>query len=259
MTFPDQMGREVLLPNWPPRRIVSLVPSQTELLCSLGLEAQLVGITKFCVRPAAIFREKTRVGGTKTLDLDKIHALRPDLILANKEENMPDQVTALMAHFPVWVSDVPNLEAAVEMIRQVGQVCDRATAAEQLTKDIEVAFAGLHAARAMYPPRRVAYFIWRKPWMVAGTGTFIHDMLTRCGFENVFSDRPRYPECTPADIQAAKPDLLLLSSEPFPFKEKHIAELQALCPGAEVRLVDGELFSWYGSRLLEAAAYFKEL
>lgn len=256
MLFYDQLQHSVHLHQWPPRRIVSLVPSQTELLHYLGLEREVVGITKFCIHPAAWFQQKTRVGGTKTLDIQKIAALQPDLLLGNKEENDQAQIEGLAARYPVWLSDVSTLDDALDMILRIGSVTDRAAAARQLTTDIRQAFEVLETG---YPRSRAAYFIWRKPYMVAATDTFIDNMLTRAGFDNVFAHLTRYPEITLDDLANAQPDCILLSSEPYPFAEKHFAPLREVCPAASIQLVDGEAFSWYGSRLLSAPAYFQSV
>lgn len=248
----------VSAPERPPERIVSLVPSQTELLWSLGLERAVVGITKFCVRPQAWFQQKTRVGGTKTIHLERIHALQPDLVLANREENVREQVEALAERYPVWVSDVSNLSDALAMIEQIGILTHRAAEARALAKRIKAAFVAF-GPEPHWRPRRVAYFIWRKPWMVAGGDTFIHAMLTAAGFENVFAEARRYPEVLLADLSRYTPEVLLLSSEPYPFAEKHVAEFREACPQTQILLADGEMFSWYGSRLLEAPEYFQQL
>ncbi|MCU0432556.1 MAG: helical backbone metal receptor [Bacteroidia bacterium] len=256
-TLTDQMGRRITLMQRP-RRIVSLVPSQTELLAHLGLNEEVTGITKFCIHPEHWFRTKTRVGGTKQYDLAKIAALQPDLIIGNKEENDREQIEQLMQLYPVWMSDIFNLTDALQMIEHIGAITGKATEANALTKEIERAFTSL--AQLQTQTRRAAYFIWRNPWMTAGSQTFINDMLQRCGFENVFSAaNSRYPEITNEQLKAAKPEVILLSSEPYPFKEKHIAELQEICPDAKISLVDGEMFSWYGSRLLAAPEYFSAI
>ncbi len=259
MEFTDQLGRQIVLHTWPPRRIVSLVPSQTELLADLGLEEEVVGITKFCVHPGRWFRTKTRVGGTKKLHLDRIEALAPDLVLANKEENERARIEALAARFPVWVSDVANLEDALDMIRRVGALTGREAPAVDMATRIREGFARLRQASSGQPPLRVAYFIWRNPWMVAGGGTFIQSVLKAAGFHNVFAERPRYPEVTIEEVAQAAPDVLLLSSEPFPFGEKHIRELAELLPHIPAVLVDGQMCSWYGSRLLYTPDYLARL
>ncbi|MBK9274074.1 MAG: ABC transporter substrate-binding protein [Flavobacteriales bacterium] len=252
----DQMGRKVSVPDVP-QRIISLVPSQTELLHDLGLGDRVVGITKFCIHPEAWFRSKARVGGTKQVDLEKVRALSPDLIIGNKEENSQADIETLEREFPVWMSDVRDLSGALDMIRRVGALTGTDSMAVQLNSDIEQAFSSL---RPLSPPRSAAYLIWHEPMLVAGTDTFVNDMLTRCGLTNAFAHRTeRYPEVSPGQLAAADPDVILLSSEPFPFAEMHILHYTMLCPGTPVHLVDGELFSWYGSRLLKAPAYFSGL
>jgi ABC-type Fe3+-hydroxamate transport system substrate-binding protein len=256
LQYTDMTGRRISL-EAPPLRIVSVVPSQTELLYDLGLEEEVVGITRFCIHPREWFRNKQRIGGTKQLHLDKIAALQPDLILANKEENTKSEIEALAAQFPVWISDIGNLEEALQMIREVADITGKSEAGKVLANRISSGFA------ALIPPvqqqKKVAYFIWRNPWMTVGRDTFIHDMLGRCGWTNVYEDLSRYPATTLEELAARKPDLVLLSSEPYPFKEQHIAELRELLPDAAIQLADGEMFSWYGSRLTKAPAYFREL
>ena len=251
----DQLGRRVAVP-FPPRRIVSLVPSQTELLFDLGLGAKVVGVTKFCIHPAEARTKATVIGGTKNFDFDKIAALKPDLIIGNKEENYQHGIEQLAADYPVWLSDISNLPEALDMIRRVGFVAGAKDKAAALGAEIEASFAPLATAA---PPVSVAYFIWRKPYMVAATGTFIDDMLRRAGFVNSFANLSRYPEISAEQLAAAAPQRILLSSEPYPFGAKHLAEFQSICPAAKIDIVDGELFSWYGSRLRYSAAYFSSL
>lgn len=254
-TFTDQMSRTISIPS-SPQRIVSLVPSQTELLHYLGLEKEVVGITKFCVHPMEWFRTKKRVGGTKQLKIEAIEALQPDLIIGNKEENERSQIEILAKKYPVWMSDIQSLEEALQMIQEVGILINKKAEATNLVRLIQTDFSNLPKPEK---PIRVAYLIWRKPYMVAAADTFIHEMLQSAGFENVFAAQSRYPEITLEDLAQAQPEVILLSSEPYPFKDKHFAEFQRLCPLAVVQLVDGELFSWYGSRLLHSAAYFRNL
>jgi ABC-type Fe3+-hydroxamate transport system substrate-binding protein len=256
--FTDQLGRTLSLDR-PPQRIISLVPSQTELLYTLGLEEEVVGITKFCIHPEQWFRHKTRIGGTKDIRPEIIHSLQPDLVLANKEENDRTQIEELFPKVPVWVSDVATLADALQMIRSVGQLTGKAVQAESLASAIARRFAGLEAPESPRASLRTAYFIWRKPWMVAGGDTFIQDMLFRAGFTNIFRDQPRYPSIELESLAGSDCELVLLSSEPYPFREKHIGEIREVLPRATIRLVDGEIFSWYGSRLLQAPAYLREL
>ena len=250
----DALGRLVVLPD-PPRRIVSLVPSQTELLADLGLDAEVVGLTRFCVHPEGWKKRKRIVGGTKNVHPDRVAALAPDLVIANREENVRNEVKALAAFAPVYVTDVGTVDEALAMIRSVGRLVDRAERADALADGIAAGFDALAEA----PPLRAAYFIWREPWMSVGHDTIIHDVMRRAGFANVFGDRRRYPEVTADEIAEAQPEVVLLSSEPYPFRDKHLAEMQALVPDARVLLVDGELFSWYGSRLLHAPPYLAAL
>jgi ABC-type Fe3+-hydroxamate transport system substrate-binding protein len=254
-SFTDMMGRGVKVP-FPPRRIISVVPSQTELLYDLGLDDEVVGITKFCVHPEGWFRDKTRVGGTKTLNLEKIRALQPDLIIANKEENDQEQIETLAKEYPVWVSDISTIEEALRMIDGVGAIVNREAKANELIKDIVSGFESLQRSALK---KRVAYLIWYQPWMAAGADTFISNMIETIGWENVFKDQGRYPEISIEALKEYRPDVVLLSSEPFPFKDRHAAEIKEAMPEVDVKLVDGEMFSWYGSRMLKAVSYFSEV
>ncbi len=253
--FVDMMGREVVV-NYPPRRIVSLVPSQTELLYELGLEEEVVGITKFCVHPDSWYRHKTRVGGTKNANMQRIAALQPELIIANKEENTREQIEELAKLYPVWISDVCDLSGAMEMITGVGRVTNRT---EQSIKMVDSILLNFNDLSKVVVAKKVAYFIWKNPWMCAGGDTFISDMISRLGWVNVFGEINRYPEVTMAELKETGAELILLSSEPYPFKQQHIDEITQVMPQARVMLVDGEMFSWYGSRLLHATGYFNSL
>ena len=257
--FTDQINRVVTLPSWPPRRIVSLVPSQTELLHGLGLENEVAGITKFCVHPARWFQTKPRVGGTKTLNIKKIEDLRPDLIIGNKEENEQAQIETLAERYPVWMSDVRTLDDAYDMIRRVGELTGKGSEAENLIQKIQAGFVLHRAPSALLRRPSAVYLIWRKPYMAAGGDTFIHEMLGVAGFDNIYASKSRYPEISPEELARAQPGVILLPSEPYPFAEKHMDAIREICPASRIRLVDGEMFSWYGSRLLLAGKYFSEL
>lgn len=251
----DATGFRVTLTG-PAQRIVSLVPSQTELLHDLGLEAEVVGITRFCVHPAHWRRTKTRIGGTKDVRVERVRALAPDLVIANREENVKEQVEAIRGFCPVWTSDVNELPDALEMIRSVGRLTGREAAAGNMARSIEDGFDAI--GRPEFPVR-TAYLIWKDPWMAAGGGTFIDDMMRRCGFSNVFADRPRYPVTSLDELSASGAQRVLLSSEPYPFRERDLEAVRRELPRAEVSLVDGEMFSWYGSRLRESARYLMGL
>lgn len=250
-TYSDQMLREVEIIR-PLRSIVSIVPSQTELLADLGLAYMVSGVTKFCVHPKDLKAAKTIVGGTKTLNFDTIRKLNPDLIIGNKEENTQAEIEALEKEFPVWMSDIHDLDSALEMIGMLGEILDVKHHSSSIAEKIRTEFRNL---QPLSGPRSALYLIWRKPFMAAGKNTFIDDCLKRCGFINCVTEE-RYPE---VDLSALDPEVILLSSEPYPFREKHVAELQDCFPQADIKLVDGEFFSWYGSRLLKAPAYFQEL
>ena len=256
--FVDQIGNIVSLQQ-PPKRIVSLVPSQTELLFYLGLKEEVVGITKFCIHPDEMFRSKVRVGGTKKCDFEKIKALNPDLIIGNKEENDQEQIEQLIKLYPVWMSDIKTLPDAMEMISKIGTLVQKEDEAKQLVQNIENAFLDLRVNNGA-KTISVAYFIWKTPYMCAGSNTFIDDVLQHCGMENIFKKSDsRYPIMEIADLKKYNPQLILLSSEPHPFKEENMNEFRSVLPNATIRIVDGEMFSWYGSRLLVAAAYLKSL
>jgi len=260
MIFTDQLNRKIEL-NDTPKRIISLVPSQTELLFDLGLNEEVVGITKFCVHPAEWFKTKTKVGGTKNYDLEKIKALQPDLIIGNKEENEQRQIEELMHLYPVWMSDIVTLKDACDMITAVGTLVGKQQQSTLLKLQIEYQFQKISSAAHLSDKISVAYFIWKKPYMVAGGTTFINEMLHICGFTNVFASHQssRYPQISQEDLLAANPQLIMLSSEPYPFVEKHVQEFQRICPDAKIMIVDGEFFSWYGSRLVKASGYFTKL
>jgi ABC-type Fe3+-hydroxamate transport system substrate-binding protein len=253
--FKDQLGNTVNINN-PPQRIISLVPSQTEFLFDIGLDKEIIGITRYCVYPETKYQYRIKVGGTKRVDFNLIFALQPDLIIANKEENTQEDIEKLQEIFPVWVSDINNLNDAFEMMDSLGEITGKSLEAEKIIFKIKERF---NAYSLDHSDAKVAYFIWRKPYMVAGSDTFVNNMLSYAGYKNVFESKSRYPEVSDDDLRIASPDFILLSSEPYPFKEKHLQEFKNICPSAKVILVDGEYFSWYGSRLLGAAEYFKTL
>ena len=255
--FTDQTGRALDLPS-KPQRIVSVVPSQTELLSDLGLNDEVIGITKFCIHPSEWFHNKFRVGGTKKLNHDAIDSLHPDLIIANKEENTKEDIERLSCRYPVWISDIQNLTDAYEMIQAIGLITHTINKADEIIANIKQEFRSLVKDEAALH-KKAAYLIWQDPYMTVGSDTFIHSMMELAGFENIFSVKSRYPEITIDEIRNSGCEILLLSSEPFPFKQKHIDELQPAMPTTKIILVDGEMFSWYGSRLLYAPSYFRQL
>jgi len=256
MMVTDGRGKPIRLPR-PPRRIVSLVPSTTETLFALGLGDAVVGITRFCVHPAERLGGLTKVGGTKDLVLERLVALQPDLVIGNVEENTAEMFAAVEANAPLYAAFPRTVDEAIADLRAMGELVGAAAAAQQWAERIETTRAELHAAAR--PGKRVAYLIWRKPWMVAGGDTFISAMLAEAGCSNAFADRPgRYPTITLEAL--AEVDAVLLSSEPFPFKARHRAELaaQSGVPEDRIHFVDGEMMSWHGVRMAAAMAWLKE-
>lgn len=250
--FTDQMDREVEVSPFP-QRIISLVPSLTELLVDLGLGDRLVGVTKFCVHPKGFKKKKTVIGGTKQFRFDVIESLCPDLIIGNKEENYKEGIITLEKKFPVWMSDVFDLEDALDMIGKIGKLTGKDREADELAERIRKGFD------IDLPSKGTAvYLIWQDPVIVVGKHTFIDKMIQKAGFENLIK-ATRYPQLSLEEIGELSPDFILLSSEPFPFKKRHLEFFQEKFPNAEVRLVDGELFSWYGSRLVNTPDYLKGL
>lgn len=248
------MKREVLLPVFP-LRIVSLVPSQTELLFDLGLGERVVGVTKFCIHPKEWFDTKSRVGGTKQVDFDKIAKLKPDLIIGNKEENSKEDIEELEKYYPVWMSDIYTLEDALEMIFEVSGFTKSKERGIEILNSISTA---KNSFKEPIDLKKVVYFIWNNPYMVVGKNTFIDDMLYHAGYVNVVM-KDRYLELSLENLKTLNPEVILLSSEPFPFNKNHVAELKKHLPEVEIKIVDGEMFSWYGSKLTEAFPYFSSL
>lgn len=240
-----------------PRRIISLCPSLTETLFALGLADAVVGRTRYCIHPAQAVADVAVVGGTKQIDMDAVAALQPDLIIAEKEENRRQDVEALAASWPVYVLDIRDLAQARAAISTLGELCDAVQPAGNLLRHIEQAWQHLPVLPS---PPRVLYLIWRKPWMAAGADTYIDAVLAALGMDNLARQLPgRYPDLGAEQLGALQADLCLLSSEPFPFDKRHIDELRALMPSTRFELVDGEMFSWYGSRMLTAAPYLAQL
>lgn len=260
MTLTDQLGTAHTFAH-PPKRIVSLVPSQTELLYELGLEQSIVGITKFCVHPFHFKSVKTIVGGTKNVKLDKIRELAPDIVIANKEENTLQIVEELRPICPVWVTDIVTVDDNLQMIADFGQLFNKRTEAQKWKDKIQFAYRDFQYFIKDRPSKKAAYFIWADPYMVAGGNTYIDEMLRLNRFENIYGGRQeRYPEVIIQKMRIqGDPDYVFLSSEPFPFKDEHAFELGRYTHHAKTVFVDGEMFSWYGSRLLKAFDYFKKL
>ena len=251
-TVRDQMGLWVKVPS-APKRIVSLVPSQTELLFYLGLTHEVIGITKFCIYPDEAKKTSSIIGGTKKFNFHRIESLKPDLIIGNKEENYQEGIDQLKQNYPVWMSDITDLSEALNMIQQIGVITGKTSESQKLMKEIKTGFSTRPSGIF-----KAVYLIWDNPIMVAGKGTFIDEMLSLAGFDNAV-ELERYPTLNIEQLKSLNPDVILLSSEPFPFKQKHMDQFKKIFPYTKVLLVDGELFSWYGSRLLKSPKYFSQL
>ncbi|GAA0878044.1 helical backbone metal receptor [Algoriphagus jejuensis] len=230
-----------------------MVPSQTELLVDLGLEEQIVGVTRFCVRPSQLRKSKTIVGGTKNYRFDVIEGLEPDLIIGNKEENDQEGIERLAKIYPVWMSDIFDLNDSLLMIADFGRITGTEIKASEIVAQIETSLAQGTPYKGT-----CVYLIWDNPKMTVGKNTFIDSMLALAGFENLIQTE-RYPEIGEEELIRLSPNFVLLSSEPFPFREKHRKAFQKILPESRILLVDGEMFSWYGSRLLYAMDYFNRL
>ncbi len=250
----DHLGRNLEIPS-SLDRVISVVPSLTELLFSLGLEREISAITKFCIHPKEMVYGYRKIGGTKNLQVSAILDLNPQLIIANKEENDRQQINQLAEKVPVWVSDIRDLPQALKAIMEIGYLVNRKAVSGKLVSEIKKRFRTIPV---MDSPPRALYMIWRKPYMAAGVDTFIHNMMTLAGLENILKVN-RYPQLSMDDLLILDPQVILLSSEPYPFKNQHVEEIQGYFPAAKVLLVDGEMFSWYGSRLLKVPAYFQSL
>lgn len=240
-----------------PKRIISLVPSISSLLYHFELELETIAITKFCTLPEHWNKTKILIGGTKNIKTDLIAKLNPDLIIANKEENIKEQIEELAGQFPVWLTDVNNLEDNLAMIDMLGKITGKEKLSNKLLLNISNAFDEFNRSKnAKYS---TCYLIWKDPFMSVGSDTFIHEMMDKAGFDNIFREQKRYPTVTIADIIAKKPELILLSSEPYPFKEKHLEMLRSYFPNTILLLTDGIYFSWYGDQIQHSPSYFKEL
>lgn len=237
-------------------RIVSLVPSITELLYTLALTSNVVGITQFC--PENKHHSATPIGGTKTVAIQKIEALSPDIIIANKEENTETDILQLAENHQVWLTDIKTLDDAQKLIQHSGALFNRVPEAAYLNHLITQGFNDLKTLKQNLSTQTFLYFIWKSPDMVAGNDTFIHHLITEfLPLENACK-HPRYPALEHLTLSST-PNWIFLSSEPYPFSEKHYKTYQDKFPNSKIKCVDGTYFSWYGSRLIDTIHYFHEI
>jgi len=248
----DDLGTPILF-TCEPKKIISLVPSLTETLVEAGLKTTLVGITKFCVHPKGLLKEIEVIGGTKNPRIRNILATKPDLIFANKEENRLEDINELKKYTQVYVTDIKNNQGILNFLHMLNLLF-KTEACERLFYKLQK--IPLYTEREKIP---TCYLIWKDPWMTVGQDTFIHYMMEKYGFQNIYSATERYPVVSLENIKVRQPKIVMLSSEPYPFKEKEKTELLKLLPDTNIILVDGEMFSWYGSRLLEADLYINDL
>lgn len=253
-TFIDQTGREIQIAD-KLNSIVSLVPSLTELLFFFKMDDKITGITDFCVHPADKTEKIIKVGGPLNFSIEKIKALKPDLIVASKSENNKQKILELAKNFPVFISDVKNLEDAYKLIEKLGNICNQTELAQNLTQNLASGFDRLSTPLAV----SAVYLVWEKPYIVAGNETFIHDILKNIGIDNSFVHLKGYQKIIGKQLSEIKADILLLPSEPYAFDKSHIEHYKKLLPDSKILLVDGQLFCWYGNRLLLAINYLKNL
>ncbi|MDI3527997.1 MAG: hypothetical protein PWR03_2181 [Tenuifilum sp.] len=251
----DDLGREVFF-SFPPQRIVSLVPSITELLFDLGLDDKIVGVTSYCIHPKQA-KSKVIVGGTKNVDASLIRRLKPDLILAEKSENQKENVLDVAAECSVYTFDISGFDDAIKMIQTVGILTSTTEQANEISKKVTSQFRNLGTARTS---KTVFYPVWKNPYITINASTFISSMLKFCGLKNIFDGYDKsYPVVDLSEVINHNPDIILLPSEPYEFSQDDMAELKSLFPNSKLFLVDGEMFAWYGSRMLKAVDYFSEL
>ena len=242
----------------PHPRIVSLVPSITELLCDLGLADALVGRTGFCIHPRKAVRAIPKVGGTKDVNLARLRALSPTHVILNVDENRQEDAQALAEFVPTLVVTHPLAPLDnLALYRLIGGIFGREREADDLCEKFQAEYAALRAAAAALFPERVLYLIWRNPWMTVSRDTYVSRTLALVKWETVPEESAdRYPQIALDEAELCAASVVLLSSEPYPFREPHLAEVRARLPTARrVVLIDGEMTSWYGSRAIAALSY----
>jgi ABC-type Fe3+-hydroxamate transport system substrate-binding protein len=253
----DDLGFRLELKS-PPRRIISLVPSWTETLFAMGLGNEVVGVTKFCVEPAAAVASVEKIGGTKNPDLRAIARLEPDFVIANAEENRREDVEKIReqgaAVFTTYPKTIPG---AVESILKLGTALGKESEANAMAREIVRNVSGIEASVGVWSklPFRVFCPIWKNPWMGFNADTYAHDVLRMLGFNNIFASAgERYPTTTLAEAIERKPDIVLLPDEPYEFKDRDIEELKKVLPpglARRVMIVSGRDLHWYGVHMVK--------
>lgn len=233
-------------------KIVSLVPSITETLIDLGCD-ELVGRTRYCIHPEEIVKNIPVVGGTKAIHPEKIKELEPEVIIANREENVKEQIEPLMKNYRVWLTDVKTIDDNYDLIINAGSLIFHHFQARDYCMKLEE----IWATNRLQKEIKVAYLIWKKPFMTVGGDTFVSQVLSQLGFQNIFENRQRYPAIELSDLKGA--DIIMLSTEPYPFTEKNIPEFQTVFPNKQVIVVDGEAFCWFGTHPAKCGDYYQRL
>ncbi|MDM1046415.1 ABC transporter substrate-binding protein [Myroides sp. 1354] len=256
----DQLGREHRFEQ-SPKRIVSLVPSLTETLFDLGLEDELVGITTACMHPYQLRVTKTSIGEPKKVDIEQIQLMQPDVVVASPTENTMEDIERLQAICPVWLVDVRTMDQNFQLIELLGQLFNKRTEARKWMDKISFGQKDLMDFVSERPGFKVAYFIGKDPFVVAGEGTFIQELLELNKFENVYADRVElYPEVEIKKIRIqGDPELVFLPSMPYAFQEEDAFEIGRFTHHGKTIFVEGEMFSWYGTRVCKAFDYFKQI
>ncbi|MBN2757638.1 MAG: ABC transporter substrate-binding protein [Bacteroidales bacterium] len=255
MKFTDSLKRNITI-DFPPKRIISLVPSITELLFDLDLDEKIVGITSFCIHPEKAIN-KTKIGGTKTIKFNKIDELKPDLIIAEKAENEKIAVLKLAEKYPVYIFDIHNFDDALNMIRVIGNLTNKNANGRLIIDKITRNFI---ENKIDFKQRTVFYPIWKNPFFTINNNTFINSILEICNLKNVFADKEtEYPIIDIEEIINKNPEIVFLPSEPYNFKQIDKAFFQKILPKSKIINVDGEMFSWYGSRMIYVSEYLRKL
>lgn len=264
-TYTDGLYRELEVKSTP-KRIVSLVPSITETLFTFGADDSVVAVTNFCVEPPQALEAKTAVGGTKTLDVEAIKGLSPDLIIANAEENREEDIRQLVrASLPVFVTFPRTVSAAINMMRQLAEITDTVGKAAPILQEAEETLTDIKTASRTRHRPRVFCPIWRRPWMTIGSDTYMHDFITVCGGRNIFADRhDRYPRVELDEVARRLPEVILLPDEPYHFMPKHKEEFatRAYVPAVRderIHVVDGKILCWYGPRIADGLRFVNGL
>jgi len=265
MGYVDALGRTLEVKS-PPRRIVSLVPSLTEALFVFGVGEAVVGVTDFCVEPREAVAAKTRVGGTKVLDVARVQALQPDLVVASAEENRKEDIQALVqAGLSVFVTLPTTVAGAIDLMEQLAEMTGATDVGGRIVAESREALAEVQAANEGREPVRTFCPIWRNPWLTMGPGTYMHDFITVCGGGNVFGLRhERYPRVQLSEMAERDPEVVLLPDEPYRFGAKHVPEISAFRKVSAVRdgriyLLEGKHLCWYGPRIAGSLRYVSGL